>query len=90
MSRLSDERVDSFVQWERAAYSPSEVQALAREVQDWRRHSCLDSFDIDQLCARHGITVDGIVALVDEVFDGGTMPIGLRGYLRRLARGEGQ
>ena len=47
---------------------------------------------IEDLCAEHDITVEGIVALVDEVFPSGREDgDGLtwyRSHLRRLARGE--
>lgn len=47
-----------------------------------------DRLAVRDLCARHGITVEGIVALVDALFDyqGPTVPG--YGWLRRLARGE--
>lgn len=46
---------------------------------------------IENLCARHGITVEGIVALVDEVFspdNDSWLAARHVSALRRLARGE--
>lgn len=75
---------------------------LAREVQEWRS-TYIESGDdlrdflratdvtqtIDALCARHGITVEGIVALVDEVMkEPNPFFAQYVEYLRRLARRE--
>lgn len=79
--RLSDELVANLAVWAADAKPTTrEVEALAREVQEWRS-TYIESGDdlreflratdvtqtIDALCDRHGITVEGIVALVDEV-----------------------
>lgn len=81
--------------WEKAV-------ALAREVQERRaaeptftsvvHDCCVTAAPIDDLCARHDITVEGIVALVGEVFtdsiNDGVVLSAVKGGFRRLARGE--
>lgn len=78
------------------------VQALAREVQERRKNDwandladlrlSADMLNVRDLCIRHDITVEGVVALVDEVMTTfAPYPYNAtsdRAYLRRLARGE--
>lgn len=97
--RLSDMMVANLATRIAAAKATtSEVEALAREVQERRKDDwaialadlklSADMLAVRDLCDRHGITVEGIVALVDALYDyqGPTVPG--YGWLRRLARGE--
>ena len=89
--RLSDELVANLAVWAADAKPTTrEVEALAQEVKWWRSNGdWLEVLPIDALCARHDITVAGIVALVDEVFsEWGWTSNCVR--LRRLAREEGK
>lgn len=105
--RLSDEKVAMFTddRWYDPHTQRNKLTAtalLAREVQGRRKNDwandlahlklSVDMLAVRDLCARHDITVEGIVALVDEVMDHtkfhnvthGSFLLGLR----RLARGE--
>ena len=68
-------------------------ESAAETLPNPRRHA-LETTDyrIHALCARHDITVEGIVALVDEVMDEAKFHNVTHGSLllrlRRLARGE--
>lgn len=76
---VSDERLDSFVQWQRSSYSPSEVQAIARELQERREAEptftsvvhdcCVTAEPITALCARYNLTIEGVVELVNGIMD---------------------
>lgn len=77
--RLRDEDVAWYAGHTRTYYSTTPnattaAKALAREVQEWRaaaKHFPVAYFPpLGDLCARHDITVEGIVALVDDVFRG--------------------
>ena len=105
---MSDERLSDWLVKECVTFyerTPTEaglyVRSLAREVQEWRntfgtiehgRATALDDARLLGLCARHGITVEGIVALVDEVFTDrsadGVVLDAVKGGFRRLARGK--
>ena len=94
--RLSDQDV---AYWIRMNRHPG--TALAREVQEWRNkvesptfHRFIDTTTtIDALCAHYGIDIDGIVRLVDNIFqpahpDDDPAVEEYVEWLQRLARGE--
>jgi len=82
IDRLSDgqvRRAIALADPDKPTFDPINITAaLAREVQERRaaeptftsvvHDCCVTAAPIDALCARHDITVEGIVALVDEVF----------------------
>ena len=99
--RLSDRNITAIIEQGNRLAFPNKIHLLAREVQEWRNNDWAnaladlklsgDMIAVRDLCARHGLTVEGIVALVDEVFspDNDSWLATLHATaLRRLARGE--
>ena len=102
IERLSDRNITAIIEQGNRLAFPNKIHLLAREAQEGRNNDWAnaladlklsgDMIAVRDLCARHGLTVEGIVALVDEVMDEAKFHNVTHGSLllrlRRLARGE--